>query len=256
MKILTKDEEDEHYFETVRGGTFGGLIGLGAGLAAVYVGQRRFQTIRNLTLPMKAFLTTAAGTFSAIISADRASRGYEDRRNPARLYRDQASLNLERLEAQKSSMARIKDWASANRYSLVTASWVASMGTAFAMVRRNKYLTYAQKLVQARIYAQGLTLAVLIASAALELGDSNAEKGSWETVQVQDPNDPTHHNTIKERVHHEAYAGEDLWRDMVLAEERRIEAREASRKEAAEHQSLNLKPKILETNKKDQNGSK
>jgi hypothetical protein len=143
----------------------------------------------------------------------------------------------------------------------VTASWVASMGLAFGMVSRNKYLTGAQKLVQARVYAQGLTLAVLVASAAFEVGDASKGKGRWETVKVLDPNDPEHKHMIEKRIHHEAYQGEDLWRgkayphtylpvssannltpDMVATEERKM----AARKKAEDTHQERSKPSSTE----------
>lgn len=86
------------------------------------------------------------------------------------------------------------------------------MGLAMTIVGRNPYLTGAQKLVQARVYAQGLTLAVLVATAAFEIGDANKGEGRWETIKVVDPDDPTHKHLIEKKIHHERYAGEDLWR--------------------------------------------
>jgi hypothetical protein len=109
---------------------------------------------------------------------------------------------------------RAKDWGRQNRYTIVTASWLASMATALGIVSRDKYLTGAQKLVQARMYAQGLTIAVLLATALLEAGDASKGKGRWETVKIIDPNDPEHKHLIEKRIHHEAYEGEDLWRGM------------------------------------------
>lgn len=134
------------------------------------------------------------------------------------------------------------------------------------LVGRNPYLSGAQKLVQARVYAQGLTLAVLVATAAFEVGDASKGKGRWETVKILDPNDPEHKHIIEKRIHREAYAGEDLWRgmssspspiyrpcpvfpltphpslcqkhtdrkpaDMVAAEERKIDARKRASKDA------------------------
>lgn len=85
------------------------------------------------------------------------------------------------------------------------------MGTAFALVGRNPYLSGQQKLVQARVYAQGLTLAVVVASLALEAKDRGSGQGRWETVKVLDPNDPTHKHIIEKKIHHERYAGEDQW---------------------------------------------
>lgn len=225
MKILTKEEEAAHYSATVRGGLIGGGLGLVIGGAVVYASHKRFPTFRSLTLPMKTFLVTSSATFAAIINADRASRSFEWARDPQRQYRDRATSDLEAVKATESSFQRFKDWGRENRYPIVTASWVASMGIALGLVGRNPYLTRAQKLVQARVYAQGLTLAVLVATAAFEVGDASKGKGRWETVMILDPNDPEHKHMIEKRIHHEAYEGEDLWRDMVATEERKILAR-------------------------------
>lgn len=108
------------------------------------------------------------------------------------------------------------------------------MGAALGLVGRNPYLTGQQKLVQARVYAQGLTMAVVIASLAFETTDAGRGKGRWETVKVLDPNDPEHKHVIEKKIHHERYAGEDQWRDMVEAEEERIKSREQAVKEAEE----------------------
>lgn len=99
-----------------------------------------------------------------------------------------------------------------NRYKIVGVSWVASMAAALTIVGRSPYLSTTQKLVQARVYAQGLTLAVLIATAVFEIGDRNKEEGRWETVRYADPNDPEHKKMLEKQVHHESYRGEDQWR--------------------------------------------
>lgn len=114
------------------------------------------------------------------------------------------------------------------------------MGTALGLVGRNPYLTGQQKLVQARVYAQGLTVAVVIISLAFETNDSQTGKGRWETVKILDPNDPTHKHMIEKKIHHEAYAGEDQWRDMVEAEEEKIKEREEMHKK---HEKQNGKKK-------------
>ena len=161
---------------------------------------------------MKTFLVTSTSTFSAIIAADRSSRGFEAQREPGRGYKDRASIDLEAAKASESSFQKAKSWGREHRYPIVTASWVASMGIALGLVGRNPYLSDAQKLVQARVYAQGLTLAVLVATAALESGDAVQGKGRWETVMVLDPEDPEHKHMIEKKIHHEQYAGEDLWK--------------------------------------------
>jgi hypothetical protein len=107
---------------------------------------------------------------------------------------------------------RAKEWATENRYPLLFGFWVASMAGSWVMVNRNPYLSGSQKLVQARMYAQGGTLAALLASFALEGADAAKGQGRWETIKVVDPNDPEHKHVIEKRIHHERYAGEDQWR--------------------------------------------
>lgn len=85
------------------------------------------------------------------------------------------------------------------------------MVIALGLVGRNPYMSGQQKLVQARVYAQGLTLAVLVASFALEGNDLREGKGRWETVRVLDPDDPEHKRIIEKQVHKESYQGEDQW---------------------------------------------
>lgn len=233
MKILTKEEEQAHYNATVKGGSIGGAVGLAIGGAAALAANARFHGFRSLTLPMKAFLVTSTGTFSAIIAADRASRNFEGARDPARRYRDQTTAELEEARKSEPILQRAKEWGRENRYPIVTASWVASMGIALGLVGRDPYLSRAQKLVQARVYAQGLTIAILLATALLEVGDASKGKGRWETVMILDPNDPEHKHLIEKRIHHEAYEGEDLWRDMVAAEERKIAERKSQAKSSS-----------------------
>jgi len=244
MKILTEEEKNAHYNATLKGGLLGGAVGLGLGAAAVAAAARRYPTFRGLTLPFRAFLVASTGTFGAIIQADNASAAFEKSRHPEKKYYDAQQELYKQLEAQKSTAQRAKTWANEHRYGIVFASWVASMGIALGIVGRNPYLSGAQKLVQARVYAQGLTVAVLLASFALEANDAGKGKGRWETVKIVDPNDPEHKKLIEKRIHHERYAGEDQWRDMVEAEEHRIKRREdARRAQEAKIREEKLSPK-------------
>jgi len=258
MKILTKEEEQAHYNATLKGGITGGAIGLVLGGAVVYGASARFHGFRQLTLPMKTFLVTSSSTFAAIISADRSSRKFEWDRDPSRKYRDSTSTAMDSLKANETFLQRAKEWGREHRYPIVTASWVASMGIALGLVGRNPYLSRAQKLVQARVYAQGLTLAVLVATAAFEVGDANKGRGRWETVLVLDPEDPEHKHMIEKKIHHEAYEGEDLWRDMVATEERKIAERKAAakEKEAADTISKKTDSHVQESKSAEASGKK
>lgn len=149
---------------------------------------------------------------TGIVSADKYSRAFEKARRPEENYQDEAERQRQEAEARKSAFQKAMDWGRENRYPIVGGSWVASMVIALGLVGRSPHLSTQQKIVQARVYAQGLTLAVLVATAAFEIGDKGKGEGRWETVKIVDPNDPTHKHLIDKKIHHERYAGEDQWR--------------------------------------------
>ncbi|KAK4248010.1 hypothetical protein C7999DRAFT_40760 [Corynascus novoguineensis] len=223
MKVISKEEEQEHFRHVVRGGLIGGTAGLAVGLAGVILGAKRYPVIRQLTLPFRSFLVTSSGTFGAIVLAERYSINFQRSHDAMNNYLEESQRAIEEARrTQLSTRQKLLDWGRENRYTIVFASWIAAMGVAMAMVGRNKYLSTSQKIVQARVYAQGLTLAVLIATAALETADAKSGKGRWETVMVVDPNDPTRQHLVEKKIHKEDYEGQDLWKEMVAAEERRM----------------------------------
>lgn len=134
-------------------------------------------------------------------------------------------------------------WLQDNRYGIVLGSWVVSITAALGIVGKNPYLTGQQKLVQARVYAQGFTIAAVIASLAFEGNDRMSGSGRWETVKIVDPNDPEHKHIIEKKIHHEKYSGEDQWMDMVEAEERRIKEREEAVKQRQQSEEKSGKGK-------------
>jgi hypothetical protein len=224
MKILTKEEEEAHYSAVLKGGFIGGSLGLTIGLGGVALASRRYPAFRGLTLPFRTFLVTSAGTFGAIINADRWSMDFQKKQNPMNFYEDQTQRAQQIVRENQTTMERFMEYGKENRYSIVFVSWLAFMGVAFAMVSRSPMNT-ANKVVQARVYAQGLTLAVLIVSAIFEVNDAKKGEGRWQTVMVVDPNDPEHKRLIEKKIHKEEYEGQDLWKDMVAAEERRLAAK-------------------------------
>lgn len=227
MKILTKEEEEAHYAAVVKGGLIGGTIGIGVGVGGVIFASRRYAAFRGLTIPFRTFLITSAGTFGAIINADRWSMAFQKEQNPMNFYQDETQRVQQITRENQSAYERFMEYGKENRYSIVFISWLASMGLAFALVSRSPMNT-ANKVVQARVYAQGLTLAVLIISAVFEMNDAKSGSGRWQTVMVIDPDDPEHKHLIEKRIHKEEYEGQDLWKDMVAAEERRLAAKKAT----------------------------
>lgn len=227
MKVVSPEEERAHYAEVLKGGVIGGSVCLGLGWAGVLAASRRYAGVRNLTLPFRTWLVTGAGTFGAIVNAERHGNAFHAANNPHAFYKDAATRAGELAAAQRTPRESAREWGRRNRYSIVGASWLASITTALAVIRRNRLLSASQKLVQARVYAQALTLLVLIATAAFETAESRGHLPRWDVIKVLDPEDPEGRQVVEKRVHREDYRGQDLWKDMVVAEERRLALHEA-----------------------------
>ncbi len=259
MKLLTKEQEAAHYHQTLIGGGLYGGAGLLVGVVGVLGAQRRYHFIRSLTPALKAFLVTSSGTFAGIIGADHYSRQYEASQNPKEMeFRARQKEQAIQAKAGKSFTERAMEWGKKERYKIVGGSWIASIGAAWVLVNRNKFLTGAQKIVQARVYAQFLTVGVLIATAAFEISDQRKGEGRYETVRYIDPKDPEHKRMIEKQVEKDSPTQgsnsqtDDMWKQMVEDEEQRLKAREEKHKEyEKEHHKKQKNGQKHEEEKKD-----
>lgn len=173
---------------------------------------------------MKSFLVTSSGTFAGIIAADHSSRAFENEHNSTYQWYEKRE---ERLRSEENTGMGLSDqitaFARREKYKIISATWIASMVGSFVIVGRNPYLSGQQKLVQARVYAQGLTLGVLCASAAFEISDQRRGRGLLDSKKAKADNAAEPAPVHKDR------ESEDLWKDMVASEEQRL---------GSKHQSL------------------
>ncbi|KAK4049408.1 Replication factor C, subunit RFC4 [Microbotryomycetes sp. JL201] len=180
---IRQDDMQNHQSAVVSGALKGGAVTLGCAVLAAGAATRfNVRAWQQLTLPLKAFAVTSATTAGFIVSADSASRQYElakykigsgtalERESHAAMRNEQlAGIADSKPAIDRSTLSTsqaLVEWGKEHRYGAVFAAWAASMIGSFGYISMTP-LSFAQKLVQARMAAQGLTVAVLIASAGL-----------------------------------------------------------------------------------------
>lgn len=219
MKVLSKQEEDEHYQHVLEGGIKGGAAGLGTGLVGLLTARRLSSGVRGLTVPFQAFLVTGVTVFSLIIGADRYSRKFEhkiwERYGESQTV---VSAPAGSLSTSQSVLKTMNQY----RWHIIGGSWLTGMAGSLAVVSRNRYLSTSQKVVQARMYAQGITLAVLLASAVIAAADTTTDDRGEDSI-IRDP--ATGKPMTVHHAHKEKFAGENQWEDMIAAEEARLKAK-------------------------------
>ncbi|KAI0092726.1 hypothetical protein BDY19DRAFT_502019 [Irpex rosettiformis] len=169
MKFATQEELEGHHRATVRGA----LEGLAAGFAISIPGgfylNRKWPAFRALPVQLKSLAAIIVILPLYAIQAER--RGVEFDEST---WTGAGMKEIERVKTQEqlhweslSTKDKFKEWAMKNQYKVILGSWAASMGIAGAIVMANRHQTYAQKIVQARMWAQGLTVGVLIGAGVL-----------------------------------------------------------------------------------------
>jgi len=167
MKLLTQEELQAQQNAVIKGGVKGAAYGLATAIPASYLLHRRWPYYRSLPPSLKALGVVMVAVPWCVIEAERQSGFFEQEQWRLREgYVD--PREAERIRFAKLSAAeKVQDWADRHRYGIVGGSWALSMAASFGIIMRDPLQTMPQKIVQARIWAQGLTIAVLIASGLL-----------------------------------------------------------------------------------------
>ncbi|KAH9951711.1 hypothetical protein B0H21DRAFT_717174 [Amylocystis lapponica] len=169
MKLATPEELAAHQKATLRGAIEGILGGLAFSLPASFYFQRTSPYYRALPPHLKALgIIMVVGPCYAIQAERRGVQYDKSTWTGAGVLELQREENVE-LSRWNSldSREKLKDWAARNQYKLILGSWAASVAVAGTIVMRNRHQTVAQKVVQARMWAQGLTIGVLIGAGVL-----------------------------------------------------------------------------------------
>ncbi|KAH0828672.1 hypothetical protein J3R83DRAFT_3039 [Lanmaoa asiatica] len=170
MKVNVSAEEWKLLDSALLRGTLEGAVASAAvAIPGFYYLHRRSAWYRSLPFPLRVAGAVMVVVPVTSIQAERRSLEFERKR-----WSDSGKLGLDRAAEEEearfnalSTTDKAFDWASRHQYTIILGSWALSMAAAGAIVAKDKYLTLPQKAVQARMWAQGLTIGVLIVAGAL-----------------------------------------------------------------------------------------
>jgi len=159
----------DHQYAVAVGGAQGFLGALGAALPASYIANKRWPYYRNLPPSLKAFGVVMVVVPAFIIAGETAGRRFEqdnwERANP-----DQVALIKGHEETKWQNMTlsqKAVDFTARHQFSTIAGCWALGITGAFGAIMRNPYQSLSQKIVQARMWSQGITIGVVIAAAAV-----------------------------------------------------------------------------------------
>ncbi|KAK7049735.1 Replication factor C, subunit RFC4 [Paramarasmius palmivorus] len=193
MKLDVSEEELRgHRNATIRGAVEGTVAGTAVASAAGLYLQRRWTAFRQLPPSLKLLGGIIVVAPMLTIQAERRGMEFDHAQwkdEGARIITEQEQRVKEKWD-HMSIKDRISDLASRHEYGIIMGSWALSLAAAGAIISRDKYQTVPQKVVQARMWAQGLTIGILIVAGALKHSQrqgavTKAEDHSWRDVLEQ-----------------------------------------------------------------------
>lgn len=169
MKILNEEEKDDHWNTVLIEGAKGCVIGLGvaAGLVTL-VKKKRPQQWQQMNTSIRAAMWAIPTVAVAAFAADDGSWKYDEQKNRSEYYKQLEQQNADRwnkLSTSDKAFTVVND----NKYKLIIGAWAASMYGLWHFVNKDKYMTVAQKAVQARVYAQAITVVLLLSTLLLNM---------------------------------------------------------------------------------------
>ncbi|KAI6169763.1 hypothetical protein EDD17DRAFT_30142 [Pisolithus thermaeus] len=170
MKIVTEEQLAGHNRATYRGATEGFLGSAAFALPASFILNRRWSYYRSLPLSLKALGVVIIVAPCVSIQAERRGLEFDREVNWTGAGRMELDRVASEEEARWSSLSvkdKVADWAARHKYGIICGSWALSLAVAGAIISRDKYQSVPQKVVQARVWAQGLTVGVLLVAGAL-----------------------------------------------------------------------------------------
>jgi hypothetical protein len=182
MKIASEEEVREYNWAIGMGLLKGAAVGAVMSVGALYAAERHYPKLFKSVFP-RTFLGLAPVAIVGFTSMEWASREFETKKYGYITVEDNKGVREVVDYTKMTTGERAMHFAEHNKYSIIMGGWAASMAGSFWWVNRDKFMSKSQKIVQARMYAQGLTVLMLLGSVVLSVGGDKKAIVGTETRQ-------------------------------------------------------------------------
>lgn len=176
MKIIDKHEIDAHkayvLAEGAKGLFYGSVLSLGL---FAYLKTRHPARFARFNTSLKTAILVMPTISVTAFLADQGSVEFDRQMYQA------GHTNKQMLDEYKQWQdlplsEKIVTGLATNKYKIVLSAWLASMYGLWVFVNRDKVMPAAQKLVQARMYAQAITIVLLLSTLGLAMKEAEINK--------------------------------------------------------------------------------
>lgn len=182
MKIIDKEEREAHanhvLTEGLKGLFYGGVVSVGL---YAYLKARHPARFAKFNTSIKACIFVMPTISLCAFWADEGSVEF-DRQMYSSGYANKKMLEEYQQWKNMPFSDKLVSSLSIHKYKIILASWIASMYGSWVYVNRDKVMTGPQKIVQARMYAQAITIVLLLSTIVLSMKEAELDKKKPEPI--------------------------------------------------------------------------
>lgn len=191
MKLVTKEEREAHASYIIAEGSkglfYGGIASLGL---FYYLKKKHTVRFNSFNTSIKTCILTIPTIGAAALWADEGSIEF-DRKMYSSTYSENKVLEEYREWNNLSLGNKIFSSLNEHKYKIILTSWAGSLWGSWVLVNRDKIMTTAQKAVQARMYAQAISIILLLGTLLLAMKEEEINKAKpppipeWKKVLLE-----------------------------------------------------------------------
>ncbi|CAH6721035.1 respiratory supercomplex factor 2, mitochondrial [[Candida] jaroonii] len=176
MKIVDQEEKDAHLNHIIGEGAKGLFYGslISCGLFG-YLKYRQPVRFRQFNASIKTALFVMPSISMAAFFADQGGVQF-DRSLHTSEYENNKIMEEYRVWNNLSTSDKFFHSLNEHKYKIIIGTWVGSLYGSWVIVNRDKIMTVTQKAVQARMYAQGITIILLLGTILLSMKEAEILK--------------------------------------------------------------------------------
>lgn len=185
MKVLTSDEIELHNQAAHMGMLKGALVGSCVSIAGMGLAKWRYKNMLKLSnWQIKTALFISPIAFGASFWGEESSTKFGKQ-----LYSGDAMKEEKLEEIRKWNSLTLEQKTfhtlNENKFSVLFGAWVATLYGSWRHINKDKYMTQAQKIVQARMYAQFLTIVLIFGVLGITYYDQIVNPQDFEEVNQE-----------------------------------------------------------------------
>lgn len=189
MKLASEQEIESYQSHIIQSGVKGSAVGVATSVGLGYY-LRKTPFLRSMTPTIKTFMFLAPVLICGVTAVEWASLQFDMEQYDFGEAEKSKKEAREKIDALPT-LERFKIRAAEHKYKIIVGAWAGSLAGSFWWINRDKLLSKSQKIVQARMYAQALTIVILLGSMIMSVNSASSapkvqDPYSWQAIAAEE----------------------------------------------------------------------